>query len=115
MEMEKLPQFSEGDRPAFVEAMKCMNAMIDGDVSRRDECYERVVQILENRISANMLLDGLIRVCGASKQGKRFHGKKEAVDATDEKLFGGRGKGGVGWVATWGFPSSFSRITAIGS
>ncbi len=93
MEMEKLPQFSEGDRPAFVEAMKCISAMINGAASRRDECHERVVQILEDRISANMILDGLIRVCGTSKQEKRFRGKKEAVDATGEKLFGAVARG----------------------
>jgi hypothetical protein len=65
-EIEVLPQSGEGDRPAFLVALKAVCEMIDrkDDESSRltDELYKR----LGNKLTAKMVMEGLLTACGFS-------------------------------------------------
>ena len=64
--IERLPQSFEGDRPAFVVALKAVCAMIDDDTSEWVRWNRELRKLLEYPLAANVVLQGLSTNCGLS-------------------------------------------------
>jgi hypothetical protein len=62
--LEGLPQSREGDRPAFLAALKCMSAMIDKDKPELQRCYRVLIKLLEYSQAVKVILQGLATACG---------------------------------------------------
>jgi hypothetical protein len=62
--IEGLPQSREGDRPAFVVALRFVCAMIDKDKSEWLRCYRDLTELLEYSLAAKIILQGLSADCG---------------------------------------------------
>jgi hypothetical protein len=61
--IQALPQSVEGDRPALLAALKSVGAMIDGDEPRVNRLTAELVKHLENKITVQLVVQGLIDVC----------------------------------------------------
>jgi hypothetical protein len=66
LEIEALPQSAEGDRPAFVMALKSICAMIDGQESKLNRLNIELITFLENPLTVKVLIQGLLAACGLS-------------------------------------------------
>jgi hypothetical protein len=66
IEIEALPQFGEGDRPAFLVALKSVCAVIDGQKSQLNRLNNELINLLESPVTAKVVMQGLLRVCGLS-------------------------------------------------
>ena len=66
VEMEGLPQSDEGDRPAFVVALKFVCAMIDGENSKLVRLNRELVTLLEYPLASEVVIQGLLTDCGLS-------------------------------------------------
>jgi hypothetical protein len=64
--IERLPQSCEGDRPAFVVALKSVCAMIDEDESERVRWNRELSTLLVYPLAAKVVLQGLSADCGLS-------------------------------------------------
>jgi hypothetical protein len=64
--IERLPQSGEGDRPAFVMALKSICAMIDGQKSKLNRLNIELMNFLENPLTVKVLIQGLLTACGLS-------------------------------------------------
>jgi len=76
-EMEALPQFGEGDRPAFLAALKCVCAMIEGEESELRRSNNDLIGLMGSRVPAMLILEGLFRICGLRAKASAFSLKKE--------------------------------------
>ncbi|MGD9289890.1 MAG: hypothetical protein PVG74_19890, partial [Desulfobacterales bacterium] len=65
-EIETLPQFGEGDRPAFLVALKSVCAVVDGQKSHLNRLNDELISLLESPVAARVVMQGLLRVCGFS-------------------------------------------------
>jgi hypothetical protein len=65
-EIEALPQFGEGDRPAFLVALKSVCAVIDGQKSQLNRLKDELINLLESPVTAKVVIQGLLRACGLS-------------------------------------------------
>lgn len=65
-EIEGLPQSGEGDRPAFVVALKFVCAIIDGDESQSARLDRELIILLEYPLAAEVVIQGLLADCGLS-------------------------------------------------
>jgi hypothetical protein len=81
-EIEVLPQSGEGDRPAFVTALKSICAMIDGQGPKLNRLNIKLMNFLENPLTANVLMQGLLTACGLSKRetGLPAYSQKQLAD-----------------------------------
>ena len=59
-EIEALPQFGEGDRPAFRVALKSVCAVIDGQKSQLKRFNDELVNLLESPVTAKVVMQGLL-------------------------------------------------------
>lgn len=66
LEIERLPQSTEGDRPAFVVALKFVCAIIDGDESQSDRLNRELITLLEHPLAAEVVVQGVLADCGLS-------------------------------------------------
>jgi hypothetical protein len=66
LEIERLPQSAEGDRPAFVVALKLVCAIIDGDESQSVRLNRELITLLEYPPAAEVVVQGLLANCGLS-------------------------------------------------
>jgi hypothetical protein len=67
-EIEALPQFGEGDRPAFRVALKSVCAVIDGQKSQLNHLNDELIDLLESPVAAKVVMQGLLRACGFSER-----------------------------------------------
>ena len=67
-EIEVLPQSAEGDRPAFVMALKSIAAMIDGQTAELNRLNLELMNFFENPLSAKVLMQGLLMASGLSER-----------------------------------------------
>ena len=65
-EIEALSQFSEGDRPAFLVALKSVCAMVDGQKSQLNRLNDELINLLKSPVAAKVVMQGLLRACGFS-------------------------------------------------
>ena len=70
--IEVWPQFGEGDRPAFVVAMKTVCAIIDGRQSHISRLNAELITLLETPLAAKVVIQGLQKACGLSDQVTRL-------------------------------------------
>ena len=63
-EIEVLPQSCEGDRPAFVAALRCVCAMIGEEESEFSRWNHELIKLLESELSATVVMKGLLKACG---------------------------------------------------
>jgi len=83
VEMEVLPSCAEGDRAAFPVALKAVCAMIDRDESEVQSLYNELIRLLENRPTANLVIEGLLSACDLPERTVGFqpHEKEPLADA----------------------------------
>jgi hypothetical protein len=62
------PQFGEGDRPAFLVALKTVCAVIDGQQSQLSRLNAELITLLETPLTAKVVIQGLLQACGLSDQ-----------------------------------------------
>jgi hypothetical protein len=65
-EIETLPQFGEGDRPAFLVALKAVCAVVDAQKSQLNHLNDELINLLESPVAAEVVMQGLLRACGIS-------------------------------------------------
>jgi hypothetical protein len=70
--IERLPQSREGDRPAFVLALKSVCALIDEDESEWVRLNRELATQLDYPLTAKVVLQGLLRDCGLSDRQNRL-------------------------------------------
>ena len=63
-EMEALPQFGEGDRPAFIVALRYACAMIEGNLSEHLGLKNDLIGRTGSSACAILILEGVCRICG---------------------------------------------------
>ena len=63
-EIEVLPQSCEGDRPAFVAALRCVCAIIGEEESEFSRWNGDLIKLLETELSATVVMKGLLKACG---------------------------------------------------
>ena len=63
-EMEALPLFKVGDRPAFLTALRSVCAMIEGDKGELSRLKNRLIKLMGSQLSAAMILQELLKACG---------------------------------------------------
>jgi len=63
-EIETLPQLGEGDRPAFLAALRCVCAMIDKEESKLYGLNNELLKLLGNKLTATVVIEALLKVCG---------------------------------------------------
>ncbi len=63
-EIEVLPQACEGDRTAFVAALRYACAMIDKEKSELSRWNDELLKLLGSELSAAVVIKGLLRACG---------------------------------------------------
>ncbi len=83
MEMEALPLFKAGDRPAFLTALRWVCALIEGAEPELGRLNNELVQQLGSQLSATRFLQELLKTCGLSEKasgGALNSGKKLKVD-----------------------------------
>ena len=78
-EIEGLPQSGEGDRPAFVAALKSVCAVIDGDKSEWARLNRELMTLLEYPLAAEVVMQGLLTDCGLS--GRQIESPARANDS----------------------------------
>jgi hypothetical protein len=84
VEIDALPQSGEGDQPAFLVALKSVCAMIDREKSRSDRLNEKLIKLLENKLTAKVFMEGLLTVCGLPDQATHFRSyEKEPLEGDD--------------------------------
>jgi hypothetical protein len=62
--IEALPQSNEGDRPAFLVALKTVGAIIDREDSHLDRLTDELIKLFDNQLTAQVVMEGLLKVCG---------------------------------------------------
>ncbi len=67
-EIEVLPHSGEGDRPAFLVALKSVCAVIDGQKSKLSRLNGELIALFETSPTAKVVIQGLLRACGLSDQ-----------------------------------------------
>jgi len=65
-EIEAMPQFDEGDRPAFLVALKSVCAALDGQKSQLNRLNDALINLLESPVTAKVVMQGVLRACGLS-------------------------------------------------
>jgi len=65
-EIEVLPHSGEGDRPAFLVALKSVCAMIGGQKSKLSRLKSELIALLGAALTAEMVVQGLLRACRLS-------------------------------------------------
>ncbi len=73
-EIEVLPQSGEGDRPAFLVALKFVSAIIDGQESNLNRLNGELITLLDTALTAKVVIQGLQRACGLSDRQTRLAG-----------------------------------------
>ena len=63
-EMEALPLFRAGDRPAFLTALRSVCAIIEGDKGELGRLKNKLIRLMESQLSATMVLQELLKLCG---------------------------------------------------
>ena len=63
-EMEALPLFRVGDRPAFLTALKWVCALIEGREPQLQGLYDELAGRMGGRLCATMILGELLKACG---------------------------------------------------
>ncbi|MBW1797037.1 MAG: hypothetical protein JRJ21_01255 [Deltaproteobacteria bacterium] len=63
-EMEALPLFKAGDRPAFLTALRSVCAMIEGDKGELRRLNNELIKLMGSQLSAAMILQELLKTCG---------------------------------------------------
>ncbi|MBW2329870.1 MAG: hypothetical protein JRF30_02830 [Deltaproteobacteria bacterium] len=61
--IEVLPQSCEGDRPAFVAALRCVCALIDKEETEFARWHGELIKLLETELSATVVMKGLLKAC----------------------------------------------------
>ncbi|MBT8367140.1 MAG: hypothetical protein KJP23_20805 [Deltaproteobacteria bacterium] len=64
--IEALPQSGEGDRPAFLVALKSVCAVIDGQKSQLSRLNDELINLLESPVTAKVVMQGLLQACSLS-------------------------------------------------
>ena len=62
-EIDILPQSREGDRPAFLAALRCICAVIDKEKSELSRWRGELIRVLESSHTATVVMKGLISAC----------------------------------------------------
>lgn len=65
-EIEVLPHSGEGDRPAFLVALKSVCAVVNGQKSELSRFNNELIALLETSLTAKMVIQGLLKACGLS-------------------------------------------------
>ena len=63
-EMETLPLFKSGDRPAFLTALKWVCALIEGPESESQRLNKELIKRMGSQLSATIILRELLKACG---------------------------------------------------
>ena len=66
-EMDALPQSAEGDRPAFLTALKSVCALLDRKHEQYGRLFRELVDRLESKHAASLVLSGLLKMCEISE------------------------------------------------
>jgi hypothetical protein len=83
-EIEALPQFGEGDRPAFLVALKSVCAVIDGQESQLSRLNDELINLLESPVTAKVVIQGLLRACGLSDRQINLSAHTKAPMTSDD-------------------------------
>ena len=65
-EIEALPQFGDGDRPAFLVALNSVCAVIDGQKTELSRLNDELINLLESPVTAKVVMQGLLQACSLS-------------------------------------------------
>jgi len=70
--LEVMAQVNEGDRLAFLVALKSVCATIDSKESKADRLNDELIKLLGNKLTAKMIMDGLLTACGLPVEVSNF-------------------------------------------
>jgi len=69
-EIEALPQLREGNRPAFLASLRSVCSIIDRQESDADRLDNELVRLLGDRLSATVVMRGMLKACGVPENGR---------------------------------------------
>jgi len=83
-EIETAPQMLEGDRPALLMALKTVCAIVDRNKARINRLSGLLAMSLENKLSAAVLMRGLLTACGiAETAGIQLRFEKNGLEGNE--------------------------------